>query len=176
MKRKNCWSSPATSWPPRRHLDDVTHTHTHTHTCTHTHTRTWLFALILMCPVTGVPSAEPGSLSMLRFARASSPNIERAYKLAARNPHSPVRAWRTGRLACLLAVLKLWVWCEWACRVIVLVLHEYVGTYVRTYFVQVSECASMQTHRGEGGRTLCLSEQQTTHLLWSEALHVGALH
>ena len=75
--------------------------HTTTHARTHAHTHTWLFALILMCPVTGVPSAEPGSLSILRFARASSPNIERAYKLAARNPHSPVRAWRTGRVACV---------------------------------------------------------------------------
>ena len=106
---------------------------THQHTCMHTHactqTRTCRFALILMCPVTGVPSAEPGSLSMLRFARATSPNIERAYKLAARNPHSPVRAWRTGRSVCLLAVLKLWVCCQWSCRVIVLVLHEYMGTY-----------------------------------------------
>ena len=74
--------------------------HTTTHARTHAHTHTWLFALILMCPVTGVPSAEPGSLSILRFARASSPNIERAYKLAARNPHSPVRAWRTGSGLC----------------------------------------------------------------------------
>ena len=64
-KRKNCWSSPATSWPPRRHLDDVTHTpthpHTHTHThmltqapCTHTQKHTWtciwhLNLLILLC-------------------------------------------------------------------------------------------------------------------------------
>ena len=31
---RNC-CSPVTSWPPRRHLGDVTHTHTtHTHQCT----------------------------------------------------------------------------------------------------------------------------------------------
>ena len=40
MKRKNCWSSPATSWPPRRHLDDVTHTYRHMHTHAHTDTHT----------------------------------------------------------------------------------------------------------------------------------------
>ena len=47
-------SSPATQWPPRHHLDDVTpvtHAHTRTHTCTphtymHTHTHTYTHTYI----------------------------------------------------------------------------------------------------------------------------------
>ncbi len=53
---------------------------------------TWLFALILICPVT-VPSDIPAGISMLRLARASSPKIDLAYRFAAMKPHSPDRAW-----------------------------------------------------------------------------------
>ena len=54
---------------------------------------TWLLALIRMCPVTG-PSGLLAGFSMLRLARASSPNMERAYRLAAMNPHSPNSAYK----------------------------------------------------------------------------------
>ena len=36
---------------------------------------TWLFALIRMCPVTWPSGPEPKGFSMLKLARASSPNI-----------------------------------------------------------------------------------------------------
>ena len=51
----------------------------------------WLLARIRMWPMT-VESALPNGFSTLKLARASSPNTERAYKLAAMNPQSPASA------------------------------------------------------------------------------------
>merc|ERR1719494_1424894 len=42
----------------------------------------WLLALILMCPTTA-ESARSSGVSMDRFARASSPKMDLAYRLAA---------------------------------------------------------------------------------------------
>lgn len=48
----------------------------------------WVLLLILMYPLS-FPSA---CFSMLKFTNASSPNTLFAYRLAARNPHSPSNA------------------------------------------------------------------------------------
>lgn len=58
------------------------------------YTHTCVFALILTWPNTGALGGLPSGFSTLRLANASSPKILRAYKLAARNPHSPVSAWK----------------------------------------------------------------------------------
>jgi len=52
---------------------------------------TWLLARIRMWPMTG----DSGLLgfSMLRFANACSPKIDRAYMFAAMKPHWPDSAW-----------------------------------------------------------------------------------
>lgn len=54
---------------------------------------TWLFARILIWPVTAASGPWWTGFSMLTFASASSPNIERAYRLAAIKPQYPERAW-----------------------------------------------------------------------------------
>ena len=53
---------------------------------------TCVLALILICPITVASGPWFRGFSMLRFARASSPNMDRAYMLAAINPQSPRRA------------------------------------------------------------------------------------
>lgn len=52
---------------------------------------TWLLALIRIWPVTGASGLLNG-FSILRFAKASSPNIDLAYIFAAINPHWPDKA------------------------------------------------------------------------------------
>lgn len=56
------------------------------------HILTCVLALILTCPCIGVSGEDPNGFSMLTLANASSPNILRAYKLAAKNEHSPSNA------------------------------------------------------------------------------------
>lgn len=61
-------------------------------TCVLMHILTCVLALILTCPCIGVSGEDPNGFSILTLANASSPNILRAYKLAAKNEHSPSSA------------------------------------------------------------------------------------
>ena len=55
---------------------------------------TCVLALILTCPCTGVSGPDPNGFSMLTLAKASSPKILLAYRLAAKKQQSPSNAYK----------------------------------------------------------------------------------